>query len=149
MSTFRFRLATLQRLREQDRDEKRAHLADAERAEQIVLDRLAEIDQELDQLRQKTQQVASPGVVDLDALMEVQRYDMLLKFEQAHARQQHQVVSQEVLKRRETLLASDREVKVLELLRDKQAENHRQEEEKKSNQLIDEVAGRGYLVEKE
>lgn len=51
MQPFQFRLATLMRLRESWRDEKRGELAQALRADAALLDRLQELEGDLRQLR--------------------------------------------------------------------------------------------------
>ena len=50
MQPFRFRLTTLLRLREGERDERRVRLAEAQRAEDIVLGQIQELQSELDRL---------------------------------------------------------------------------------------------------
>jgi flagellar export protein FliJ len=144
MPPFRFRLATLLRLREANRDEKRLLLADAQRAEQIVTDRIVDIDRQLAGIRGASADASQPGPVNVDTLMEMQRYELLLKAERSTAEQQRQVVAAEVLRRRETLLAADREVRVLEKLREGQQQRHRQEEDRLDHKRLDEIALRGY-----
>jgi flagellar export protein FliJ len=140
MPPYRFRLATLLRLREATRDEKRLSLADAQRAEQIVTDRIADIDNQLAGVRGASAQAARPGRVNVDTLMEMQRYELLLKAERSTAEQQRQVVAAEVLRRREALIAADREVRVLEKLRENQQQRHRQEDDRLDRRRLDEIA---------
>ena len=149
MPQFHFRLATLQRLRESDRDERRGQLAEAQRAEQIVIERIAAIDNEIEQLRTQCVEATRPGKVDVDLLMESQRFELILKLERQTAEQQRQLVAAEVQKRRDALVAVDREVRVLEKLRDTQLERHRQDEEKRDMQQLDEIAGRGFWRKEE
>jgi flagellar export protein FliJ len=140
MPTFQFRLSTLLRLREAWRDERRSHLAEAEQAEQLIADRLAMIDRELADAARRALDAARPGAVNVDRLADAARYEMILKLERQSADQQRQTVAAEVEKRRAALVAADREVRVLEKLRDGQHQRHREEEARFESKLLDEAA---------
>ncbi|HEV2969621.1 MAG TPA: flagellar export protein FliJ [Pirellulales bacterium] len=140
MPSFRFRLTTLLRLREAWRDERRAHLADAQQAEQLIFQRIAEIERALVELQRRALDAARPGTVNVDQLAESARYEMILKVDRDSADQQRQAVAAEVQKRREALVAADREVRVLEKLRDTQRERHREGEARQEAQRLDEMA---------
>jgi flagellar FliJ protein len=137
---FRFRLATLLRLREADRDERRTQLADAQRAEEIVRARIAEIDGELGRLRGEASRLSAPGPVNLDQLMEIERFELLLGAERQAAVGQRELVATEVERRRDLLVAADREVRVLERLRETGQERHRQEADRRERKQLDETA---------
>jgi flagellar FliJ protein len=141
MATFHFRLATLLRLREADRDERRAQLSDAQQAEAIVAARVGEIDREIGLIRQLGQMATAPGKVDVDQLLDMQRYDTQLKLERIAAEDQRQKIAQEVERRLERAIAADREVRILEKLRETQLAKHRSEEEKVEQKRFDELAG--------
>jgi flagellar protein FliJ len=140
MPSFQFRLTTLLRLREAWRDERRTQLAEAQQAEQLILDRIAEIERELADAERRSLDAARPGVVNVDRLADAARYEMILKVERQSADQQRQAVAAEVHKRREALVAADREVRVLEKLRDSQHERHRDEEARQEAKRLDEMA---------
>jgi flagellar export protein FliJ len=145
MLPFRFRLATLLRLREADRDERRTQLADAQRAEDIVRARIDEIDGELGRLRGKAARLSRPGLINVDELMETERYELLLAAERQSAKHQQKLVAEEVERRRLALVAADREVRVLERLRETQQERHRQEAERQERKQLDETATRAFV----
>ena len=142
MAQFRFRLATLLRLREAARDEKRAHLAEAYRAEEVVHTRLSELKAEIDSLKQRYVQGISPGAVNVDALVDTQRYEFIVRAEQTVIQGQLQALRDEVEKRREALVQADRDVRVLEKLRDAQLERFQAEEAAAEVKTLDEVAAR-------
>ena len=141
MATFHFRLATLLRIREADRDERRAQLSDAQQAEAIVAGRIKEMDQEIAAIRQLGQLAAAPGKVNVDQLLDMQRYEIQLKIERAATEDQRQKIAQEVERRLERAIAADREVRILEKLRETQLAKHRSEEEKVDQKRFDELAG--------
>lgn len=145
MARFQFRLATLLRLRELARDERRAQLAEVLR----LLDRLREQRDELNRLLRSTQelQTAPPGNVDVDRLLNATRYELVLRTELRQLELQEATVAAEIEKRRQALVAADREVRSLELLRDSQQERHTNEEEHRSRKELDEIAVQRYALE--
>jgi flagellar export protein FliJ len=145
MLPFRFRLATLLRLREADRDERRTQLADAQRAEDIVRARIGDIDGEIVRLRGESARLSRPGLVNVDELMEIERYELLLGAERLAAKQQHQLVATEVERRRGALVMADREVRVLERLRETQHQRHRQEADRQERKELDETATHAFV----
>ena len=142
MAKFRFRLATLLRLREAARDDRRAQLAEAYRADEIIARQEQGLAAELIELEEQTRQAAAPGHLDVDRLLEVRRYDLIVRSQQQHVRQQRQAVQAEIERRREALVDADRRVRVLEKLRQKQSERHRQEETRQEIKQLDETASR-------
>jgi len=140
MPSFQFRLATLLRLREAARDERRAHLAEAQRAEQLVVDRIEAIVRELVEVQRRSLVAARPGPLDVDRLADAARYEMILKVERQSADQQRQAVAIEVEHRREAPMAADREVRVLEKLRETQHDRFRDEEARAEAKRLDEMA---------
>ena len=76
MAKFKFRLATLLRLREAARDERRGELADAYRVDDLLGRQLDRLEEELGWLQQQCRRVAAPGTVDVDRLVEGQRYEL-------------------------------------------------------------------------
>ena len=141
MATFKFRLATLLRLREATRDERRGQLAEAFRVDELLEAQLDRVGDESDWLRDRCRRVAGPGAVNVDQLVETQRYELALRAQQMQLTQQREQVAVEIERRRRALLAADRDVRVLEKLRDRQAENHRQAEHRLETKQLDEAAG--------
>lgn len=142
MSKFRFRLATLLRLRETARDECRSQLAEALRAADVVERRLAEVAEELALLSQHVRQALAPGAVPVDRLLDAQRYEVLLRLQQKTMRDEQTAIEREIERRRELLAAADREVRTLERLRESQSERHRAELERQALAQMDEAAAR-------
>jgi flagellar FliJ protein len=148
MAKFKFRLATLLRLREATRDERRAELAEAYRADDVLREHLDRLGEELGRLQAECRQVAGPGTVDVDRLVEVQRYEVTLRAQQNRLAGQREAVGAEIDRRRQALLAADRDVRLLEKLREKQARRHHQEEHRREVKQLDEVAGQRATREK-
>ena len=147
MSKFKFRLSTLLRLREAARDERRAELAEAYRVNDTLRQQLQRTDQELQSLRAQRRQGMQPGAVDVDRLVESQRYEMTLGAQRLQIVRQRETVQGEIERRRQVLAEANRDLRVLENLRDKQAGQHRQQEERREMKRIDEVAQQQALRE--
>lgn len=142
MARFQFRMKTLLRLHEATRDERRTELAQAQRAADAVQERLDELASELTNLGAASREAISPGRIDVDRLLTVQRYELLLRAQVQQAQAQKQMVEAEVERRREALVAANREVKSLENLRQRQLERHQAEDAKREGAALDEAAGR-------
>ncbi len=140
MANFIFRLTALLRLRESRRDECRAALAEAYRIDDVLRKQFESLTRELDSLREFCRLKASPGAVEIDRLVEAQRYELVARAQQQNIAQQRQTVAAEIERRRQALVEADREVRVLEKLRERQAEQHRCEEDLREVKRLDEVA---------
>jgi flagellar protein FliJ len=141
MAKFKFRLTTLLKLREATRDERRAELAEAYRADDILVERLRQIHDELKGIGEACRKAIGPGAVNVDLLIESQRYEVLLRSYEKQTLQQRELLAQEIERRREALLVANREVRVLEKLREHQLEQHREEENRRDIKRLDEIAG--------
>ena len=137
---FQFRLQTLMRLREAARDERREQLAEVLRIDDALREKLSE----LESLRQEARrmQTMGRGRIDVDKLLEAQRYDAVVTLEQRHVEQQRANVTVEIAKRRDALIEADREFKVLENLRELRKTEHRKLEAAAEMKILDEAAGR-------
>ena len=74
-------------------------------------------------------------------LIESQRYEVTLRIYEKQTLEQRKRLAVEIERRREALLAANREVRVLEKLREHQIERHREEENRRDVKRLDEVAG--------
>ena len=140
MSRFIFRLEPLLKIRGARRDECRAALAEGYRVDEVLRKQFDSMERELDALREFCRRKASTGHVDIDRLVEAQRYELVTRAQQGKIAQQRETVAVEIERRRQALVESDREVRVLEKLRERQAEQHRREEEVREARRLDEVA---------
>ena len=142
MAKFQFRLSTLLKIREAARDQRRSALAQAYQAEAIVRKKEEELSDQVTQLRRQYRQAAQPGALQVDRLVERQRYELVLGAEQNHSRQQLRQLEEEIERRRIALVEADRDVRVLETLREKKKQAHEMKEYRQEVKQLDEVAGR-------
>ena len=123
MAKYKFRLETLQKVREATRDEHRASLAEAFRAEQMLAESRAEVAAEAESLRALQRSASAGRYLDVNRLLEAQRYELLLKARSQELAKQAILLAAETERRRQILVEADRDVRVLELL----DERHRRE----------------------
>lgn len=147
MAKFEFRLASLLRLRESVRDQRRAALAEAYRVDELLQQRLAQIARELGWLRERARRAAGPGHIDVDQLLEAQRYELALRAEERQFQRQRAAVAAEIERRRQALVEADREVRTLEKLREKQWQAWQSEENRRQTRQLDEMAQQRFLRE--
>jgi len=142
--SFRFRLETLLRLRLADRDQRRAELVKAQRAEDTLLAQAEALAREQTQTHELSRNLASPGAADIDRLIAAHRYELVLRTKAQQLAGQIQQVKTEVERRRQVLVEADRQVRVLEKLREKQQAAHTIREEKHEQKELDEQALVGF-----
>ncbi len=147
MAKFKFRLATLLRLREATRDERRRQLAEAYQADDLLNERIDEVMQRLTGLRNRYRRYSGPGTLDVDRLVETQRFEMAMKAQRSQLDGQRETLATEIERRRLALVEANREVRVLEKLREKQVTRHRRDENRRETKVLDEVAGRRAALE--
>lgn len=140
MAKFQFRLATLLRLREATRDERRVQLAEVQRADAELQSQLERLAREQEQLRRDCREAAGPGTVDLRRLVEAEQYASALRMQEAGIRRQRETLAVEIECRRQAVIEADRDVQSLEKLRDNQLQAHRQEEDRQEGKRLDEAA---------
>jgi flagellar FliJ protein len=140
MSRFRFRLDTLRRIREMHRDELRVRLAEAFQAEQILAAQQADLAAEVADLVATRRRLAAEGSLDVSRLVESQRYHLLLEAQARTLAEQARRLAEEVEIRRQAMVEADRQVRVLEKLRERRRQQHLQAEQAADAKRLDEVA---------
>jgi flagellar protein FliJ len=143
MSKYKFRLATLQRLREVRRNQERAALAEAFQAEQILEEHRAAVAAEQVALRNLRREASAGRYLDVNRLLEAQRYEVVLKSREQELARQKELLVVETERRRQAVVEADREVRVLELLDERHRIQHRRNEQRKEIKVLDEAALNG------
>ena len=140
MAKYKFRLETLQKVREAQRDLQRASLAEAFRAEQVLAENQAQLVAEERELRELQRSATDGKYLDVNRLLEAQRYELLLKAQGEELAKQAILLAAEAERRRQTLVEADREVRVLELLDERHRRAHDREEQRAETKRLDDVA---------
>jgi flagellar export protein FliJ len=138
-----FRLATLLKLREATRDERRGALAEAFRADAMLGESIQAVENEFADLALDYRDATRPGPVNVDRLLDCQRREALLVVQRNEFARQRELLLAEIERRREALSLADREVKTLEKLRERQALSAAKEQARRDAKQLDEFAVQG------
>jgi flagellar FliJ protein len=141
---FRFRLETLLRLRLAERDQRRTDLAKALRAEELLRGEEQTLEGRQIEAAARSRQLKSPGAANVDALLETHRYEVVLAAQRRQLKQQIAQVETETERRRQALVEADRQVRVLEKLRERRVAAWKKENERQEVKQFDELAIVGY-----
>ncbi len=140
-----FRLQTLLRLRIAERDERRGELAKALRAEALLAAEQERLSGEQRESAERQRRLKSPGAVNVDDLLSTHRYEVVLAAQERQLAAQAAQVAAETERRRLAVVEADRQVRVLEKLRERQAAAARKQAERREAKQYDEVATVGFL----
>jgi flagellar export protein FliJ len=133
-------MATLLRLRELTRDERRASLAEVHRTDEELAQQLTQIDAEQWRLRDECRKAAVPGIIDVARLVEAHRYVVGLHSRESELREQRESLAVEIDRRRQLLVKADQDVQVIEKLQDRRRRSQRMEDERRQAKQLDEAA---------
>jgi flagellar FliJ protein len=140
MAKYKFRLATLQKVREARRAQQRQALAEAFRAEEVLSENRTALAAEESELRALQRSATNGKYLDVNRLLEAQRYELLLKAFGQELAKQAMLLAAETERRRQLLVEADRDVRVLELLDERHREEHRRRQQRMDLKQLDEAA---------
>ena len=146
---FSFRLQTLLRLRLAARDERRADLAKALRAEELLQKQQVALQGDQAEMAQHARQLKGPGIGDVEALLHTHRYEIVLSSRLRLLAAQMAEVAAETERRRLALVEADRQVRMLEKLRERKAADYRHDQERREAKQFDEQGILGYIRQQE
>jgi flagellar export protein FliJ len=140
MAKYKFRLETLRKVREMARDQRRAALAEGFRAAEVLAAKREELAVEASELRGLQRSAAAGRYLDVNRLLEAQRYELLLKSRGEELAKQSALLAAEIERRRQTLVEADRDVRVLELLDERHRREHDRRQHRLETKQLDETA---------
>lgn len=117
----KFRLATLLKIRERDRDIAAKAVQDV----RLAIEKLDEAQRDIDDANQQMNEArkqSSFGAINLRQILDSQRYQMVLSAQAAQIADHKGKLNQELERRQFTLVQSQKAVKSLEKLRDQRAQ---------------------------
>jgi len=140
MAQFQFRLESLKKLREAERQQRRIELAEAFHAESLLRQHASQLEQDLREIEKRSRVISSPGRVQVDQILDTHRYKLMLKSQVMVLSQKEAQLQTEIERRRAALAVADRDVRVLEKLRERKREEHAAAEFKRELRQLDEFA---------
>jgi flagellar export protein FliJ len=139
-----FRLQTVVRLREEHRDAARAHLADALRAAEVLEAKRIELAGLFDELLDARRHAAATA--DTSWLLSAGRYELVLRADEKTLSANIAAVEQEIDRRRLLVAEADRELRAIEVLKERADQMAKREAAKREAKLLDEHASRAAFV---
>jgi flagellar export protein FliJ len=91
-------------------------------------------------VRELQRSAAAGRYLDVNRMLEAQRYDLLLKAQSQELAKQATLLAAETERRRQILVEADREVRVLELLDERHRRAHIRNEQRNETKRLDETA---------
>jgi len=138
---FTFRLDPLISIRDNILKEKQAALAQAYEARRIKEEERGELEQNIAGNLQSARKVMQSGKIDVNFLLGVRRHEMFLIAQLEEVRQQIVLIEEEIERRRQAVIEANKELKIIEKLREKKREQYLAEEKRKEIRDMDEIAG--------
>ncbi|HEY2838409.1 MAG TPA: flagellar export protein FliJ [Pirellulales bacterium] len=142
MSPFTFRLDPVLRVRVSQRDERQRELADALTRLREVEQAIATINAEL--ARTRNERASDRNKLRVERLLAMDAYEAQLREQQELQQTLRDQAAALMAERREALLAADRAVRSLEMLRETELERHLAELRRRETRDLDELAGRPF-----
>lgn len=142
MKPFHFNLEKVLQLRQRKRDQLREELAMAMHALRILEDQKEGLAGQFAQHRRERTAEAARSEVRVDHLLEGQRYELMLAAQQKQLAAQIEQVGEELERRRLTLVEADRDVQVMEKLKEKRFEEYERDRLRSESKEMDELASR-------
>lgn len=139
MSRFQFRLQSVLKLRERDRDKAAQAVQQAELAKQKLVDQIHEIENERSALGQE-RTTGSIGAIDIQRLLDTERYDSTLIERVLGLQSNVSLIEDEIHRRRAKLVECEKGVRVLEKLAEQQKANWTDDQAKRQQDVLDEWA---------
>ena len=141
MGAFKFRLQAVLKVRKESRDQARYDLARALQAETILKTQQEDGQREVNKLLLELAKAQTRGDISVDWIMELKRYEVVLKTQLAQVMEQMEQIGGEVERRRDLLARDDQQVRVLERLEAKQKNEWLKQEQRLEQFENDEAAG--------
>jgi flagellar FliJ protein len=139
---FTFRLDPLITIRDNLLKECQSELAKAYRARQILEEAMQDLEKQLAEGMAMARQLTQAGQkVQVEYLLGIRRQEMFLRAHQNELVQKIKMVDEEIERRRAAVVAANKELKIVEKLKEKRYEKYLEEENKAEMKMMDEIAG--------
>ena len=140
---FKFRLEPLIKIRDNVLKECQAELAKAYDARRILEEQHQEVERQLVEGTATARKLMQPGqTVNVDYLLGIRRQEMFLRAHQDDLNQKIQIIDEEIENRRAAVVAANKELKIIEKLKEKRHTQYVKGEKQEEIKAMDEIAGR-------
>jgi len=139
---FTFRLDPLITIRDNDLKECQLELAKAVEAQKILEEHMQEIDRQLGEGVAAARNLMQEGqTINVASLLSFRRQEMFLRAQQSDLTEKMKMIDQEIERRRLLVVAANKELKIVEKLKERRYEKYLEEENKAEMKSMDEIAG--------
>jgi len=139
---FKFRLEPLITIRDNELKECQAKLAEVYDVRRILEEDLQKIEKQLEEGTVTARSLMQPGqTVNIEYLLGLRRQEMFLRADQDELMQKIQVIDEEIEIRRAKVVEANKELKIVEKLKEKRHEQYLEDERKAEAKAMDEIAG--------
>lgn len=139
--TFRFRLEPLITIRDNILKEKQAELGKAYEARRIIEEKRKELEQELEAARDSGRQAIQTGsVISVEYLLGLRRQEMFLVAERDDCNEKIRMIDEAIEQRRAAVMEANKELKIVEKLKEKKRERFESEQTRLETVAMDEIA---------
>ena len=139
---FTFRLEPLISIRDNVLKQKQAALAEAYEVRRVVEEQQSATERAIEQNLQASRDMMLSGNIDVGFLLNVRRHDAFLVVELETYRRQIVHIDEEIEVRRQAVTEANKELKIIEKLKEKKREQYLAEERRQETIEMDEIAGR-------
>ena len=139
---FTFRLEPLISIRDNVLKEKQAELAKAYEARRIIEEARVKVERDIGDNLQAGREMLRSGKIDVNFLLGVREHEIFLLAQLEQAKQDIIEIEKEIDLRRRAVVEANKELKIIEKLKEKKYEKHLAEEKRKETIQMDEIAGR-------
>ena len=139
---FKFRLEPLIIIRDNELKKCQAELAKGYEALRILEENLQEVEKQLAEGIAAVRNLMQAGqIVNVDYLLGFRREEMFLRAKQDDLKQKMQIIDEYIERCRAAVVTANKELKIVEKLKEKRYEKYLDEENKKDTKRMDEIAG--------
>lgn len=139
---FTFRLEPLITIRDNVLKECQGELAKAYHARRILEEALHDVEKQIADGTVAARELMQAGkTVNVDYLLGLRRQEMFLRANQSDLSQKIQIVDEEIERRRASVTAANKDLKIVEKLKEKRHEKYLDDESKAETKTMDEIAG--------
>jgi len=138
---FTFRLDPLITIRDNTLKECQAELAKAYHARQIVEETRLKFEKDIEESLQSARKMLESGTIDVTFLLTLQDHKTYRTAQLAKIAEDIKKIDEEIERRRALVVAANKELKIVEKLKEKRYEKYLEEQNKAEMKIMDEIAG--------
>jgi flagellar FliJ protein len=139
---FIFRLDPLITIRDNVLKERQSELAKAYEARKILEKEIQGVERQLEEGITIVRSLIQEGqTVNVESLLGFRRQEMFLRAQQSDLTQKLQMVDEEIIRCRTAVIVANKELKIVEKLKEKRFEKYLEDENRAETKFMDEIAG--------